>query len=306
MSRYFEEYTLNELIEGFGVFPKLKCLWGDFLHEGELGILFSDSGIGKTIMIWDIAISITTNVNHWQTTMSELESEVFILDLEQSVGQISQRFKGCDDIRTSRIHLKSLQPDSLGEITPDILVSEIYNMASRQAVIIVDNITILLGSGQSIRQSKALMANLKRIISEIGCTILLLAHTTKRNMSRPLTQNDLGGSKMLINFCDTAFALSLSAKDDSTRYLKQIKARNSKMLDQVAELEIVDDPYLHMDFVEWNDEDSHLGKRSLRKAFDKYDIEEIKSLSEEGYSCREIAKELAMSKSTVNRILNSI
>jgi hypothetical protein len=43
--------------------------------------------------------------------------------------------------------------------------------------------------------------------------MLVLAHTPKRNLARPLTVNNLQDSKMLINFCDSAFA---TGKNQST------------------------------------------------------------------------------------------
>jgi hypothetical protein len=49
-------------------------------------------------------------------------------------------------------------------------------------------------------------------------------------MTKPLSRNDLQGSKMLINFCDSAFALGESYQERSLRYLKQIKARNTELL----------------------------------------------------------------------------
>lgn len=35
---------------------------------------------------------------------------------------------------------------------------------------------------------------------------------------------------MLVNFCDSAFAIGESTKDKGTRYLKQIKARNTEII----------------------------------------------------------------------------
>lgn len=304
MSRYFEDFTLKELINSPNEYVPPMQLYGDFLHAEELGILFSDSGTGKTITLWDIAISIGTGINHWSSKMSETSLDVFVLDLEMSPQQTANRMNRYEEIATDRIHLKTLRPESMGRITPEILVSEVEYYATDSSVIIIDNISALEGSGLSIKQMKSLMMDLRQIISSTGCTILLLAHTTKRNMKKPLTQNDLGGSKMIVNFVDTAFALSLSVKDESTRYLKMVKARNCRMLDKVAELEIVEEPYLHMEFVEWNDEEEHIEKTNARKKkYDETDVEEVLSLEAEGYSCREIEKELGLSKSTVNRII---
>ena len=41
---------------------------------------------------------------------------------------------------------------------------------------------------------------LKKLKSKHGLSILALAHTPKRDATKPLGRNDLQGSKMLINF----------------------------------------------------------------------------------------------------------
>ncbi|RWY51601.1 hypothetical protein [Mucilaginibacter gilvus] len=40
--------------------------------------------------------------------------------------------------------------------------------------------------------------------------------------------NDLQGSKMLINFCDSAFAIGESQSSPHERYFKQIKQHNAQ------------------------------------------------------------------------------
>ena len=60
-----------------------------------------------------------------------------------------------------------------------------------------------------------------------GLSLIVLAHTPKRDLRKEITRNDLQGSKMLINFCDASFAIGESALDSSLKYLKQIKVRNT-------------------------------------------------------------------------------
>jgi hypothetical protein len=47
-------------------------------------------------------------------------------------------------------------------------------------------------------------------------------------LGSPLTQNSLSGSKKLTNFFDAMFAVGMSLKDPSTRYIKQIKVRTGE------------------------------------------------------------------------------
>lgn len=52
------------------------------------------------------------------------------------------------------------------------------------------------------------MKQLKTLKNKYDLSLLILAHTPKRDLSKQLTRNDLQGSKMLINFCDSCFAIA--------------------------------------------------------------------------------------------------
>ena len=71
---------------------------------------------------------------------------------------------------------------------------------------------------------------LKAIKEDLGISILVLAHTPKRTIARPLTENDLAGSKNLANFADNLFAIGRSPHGPDIRYIKPIKIRNSAPL----------------------------------------------------------------------------
>jgi hypothetical protein len=66
------------------------------------------------------------------------------------------------------------------------------------------------------------MKYLKGLQRTHSLSILILAHTPKIAESTPITQNDMAGSKHLMNFVDSAFALGQSHKNGRLRYLKQI------------------------------------------------------------------------------------
>ena len=109
-------------------------------------------------------------------------------------------------------------------------------------VLIVDNITYLKNATETAKDALPLMKELIRLKKKFDLSILALAHTPKRDLSRPLTVNDLQGSKMLSNFADSIFAIGESAKDKNLRYLKQIKARNTEEIyhaENVATCQII-------------------------------------------------------------------
>lgn len=136
----------------------------------------------------------------------------------------------------------------------------------------------------------------------------MIAHTPKRDPSRPITQNDLAGSKRLYNFFDSAFAIGMSGRDNRLRYVKQLKARSCEIQyggDNVLLYEIVKtDGFLRFSLVGNARESEHL------RAFCPEDKEERKQQVAEmkaiGKSIRETAAELGLSKSTVGRIYQEL
>jgi hypothetical protein len=129
-------------------------------------------------------------------------------------------------------------------------------------ILIIDNITYLKNETERSKDALPLMKYLKALKSKYGLSILALAHTPKRDLSRPITQNDLGGSKMLYNFIDSCFAIGQSNTDKNLRYIKQIKARNTAMIYDTENVIIcqIDKPYnfLAFEFIDFGAEREHL------------------------------------------------
>ena len=122
-------------------------------------------------------------------------------------------------------------------------------------------------------------------------------------MSKPITQNDLGGSKMIFNFLDSAFSIGISAKDSNIRFIKQVKVRSSDFKYNESNVMLWEiekkDSFLQFVTVGYDEESEHLKKR---KDNDKQQIiADIKLMQAEGKSIRQIAKELGMSHATVAR-----
>jgi DNA-directed RNA polymerase specialized sigma subunit len=124
-------------------------------------------------------------------------------------------------------------------------------------------------------------------------------------MSKPISRNDLQGSKMLINFCDSSFAIGESSKDKSLRYLKQIKVRNSEFKydsENVALCEISKPTnFLHFEFSDFAQEKEHLKDYSTKDR--EQQLTNAKELAAEGKSQAEIARILGVSRMTISRYL---
>ena len=172
---------------------------------------------------------------------------------------------------------------------------------------IIDNITYLGSENEKAKDALPLMKDLKKLKTKYGLSILCLAHTPKRDLSKPLTKNDLQGSKMLMNFCDSSFTIGESFNDTEVRYLKQIKERNTQKIydtNNVINCQIEKPSnFLQFTVLNYGSEQVHLKPHTAK---DKSKIiETAKELSNNGLSQRKIAEKLGVSVGTINKYLKS-
>jgi hypothetical protein len=172
-------------------------------------------------------------------------------------------------------------------------------------VLIVDNITYLRSETERASHALPLMKALKALKSKYNLSLLALAHTPKRDLSKPITRNDLQGSKMLINFCDSAFAIGESYQDKRLRYLKQIKARNTEVVydgENVCICQVVKRVnQLLMEKIGYASEKVHLRIPSQQE--EDHTVRQVKKLKAAGRSNREIARVLGVSEGSIRHWL---
>jgi DNA-binding NarL/FixJ family response regulator len=110
---------------------------------------------------------------------------------------------------------------------------------------------------------------------------------------------------MLINFCDSAFALGESYQEKSVRYLKQIKARNTELIydgENVCICQVVKRVNkLMMEKIGYGSEQAHLRRLSQEEQSNK--VNQIKKLKEAGRSNIEIARALGVSEGSIRNWL---
>ena len=136
-------------------------------------------------------------------------------------------------------------------------------------------------------------------------TMVVIAHTPKRDSGLPLTQNDLAGSSKLMNFFDSGIVIGLSARDKNLRYVKQMKYRAGEKeydYDNVILYEIVKEhAYTHFAYRGQGVEADHIKAPSFSEDLDE--IQQILDLQANGKSVREIASLLDITSSKVQRRL---
>lgn len=283
--------------------PVPAQLYKEFWFENELCILFADSNTGKSIL----AVQISNNIAQ--------SRPVIYFDFELSDKQFEARYS-----TDYADHYKF--PDNFfrAEIDPDgdfdgFSSFEDYLTYSLEKVVtetgtkilVIDNITYLKNETDKAKNALPLMKQLKALKKKYDLSILVLAHTPKRDLSKPITQNDLQGSKMIMNFCDSAFAIGASHKDPSIRYLKQIKTRNTELMygsENIMVHHITKRcSYLFLEFMVFGSEREHL-KQITEKERNEM-ILKVKELEAQGKSQRDISREMSIAVSTVNKYLHT-
>ncbi|PVX47221.1 AAA domain-containing protein [Flavobacterium sp. 103] len=313
----------NSWIELAKTRPIPKMLFGEFWFEGELCILFADTNLGKSILAVQIGDSISTGKEIQGFKLEATKQPILYFDFELSDKQFENRYSSNFDS-----HYKWDDNFIRIEIDPDASIPEnqtfedyLNHSLERSIketgakVLIIDNLTYLKNENEKAKDALPLMKHLKALKSKYGLSILALAHTPKRDLSKPITRNDLQGSKMLINFCDSSFSIGESNTDKSLRYLKQIKQRNTEQIYDAENVCVckIDKPFNFLEFelIDFGTEREHLKQVNENE---KKELESnVKDLmqAEPTLSAYGIAKRLCTDenkfqsfKVKVNRIVN--
>lgn len=310
--------TANTWLQNANKRPVPKMLFGQLWYEGELCILFADSNLGKSILAVQMAHGISVG-NHMHPFVCEAEPQpVLYFDFELTEKQFEARYsvEFADHYQFSNnFYRAEMNPDSdmpdgfkdFDEYLSACVERSIVQTGSK--ILVIDNLTYLRGTNEKAKDALPLMKHLKALKNRYSLSILALAHTPKRDMSLELTRNDLQGSKMLMNFCDSAFAIGESVVAENMRYLKQIKQRNTREIygsNNVCICE-VNKPanFLQYEFVGYGVEADHLRKpKRTSNTYSEY-TDQVMALHEEGKSLRQIGAQLGISYSKVNRVITA-
>lgn len=308
----FRVRTANQCIEDAKNRPVPGMLFGELWYEGEICILFADSNLGKSILAVQIAISISEGIPIDNFSLESPAQKVLLCDFELSDKQFEARYsvdfenhyQFNPNFFRAEINPDEPIPDGHGSFE-DYLIYSLEQSITRigAKVLIVDNLTYLKNETEKAKDALPLMKKLKELANRHCLSILVLAHTPKRDMTKPITRNDLHGSKMLMNFCDSSFAIGESHRDSGVRYIKQIKARNIEILydsDNICLCQIIK-PYnmLQFEFLSFGSEYEHL-KRYTEDEKDKR-IADVLELKKQGLSNIEIAGRYGVSEGALRK-----
>ena len=308
--------------------PAAKMLFGEFWHKGELCILFADTNVGKSVLAVQIGNSIALGRPIAPFALGTKRSTVLYIDFELTAKQFYKRYahpRGnysfTDKFLRAQYNPGIKVPDGYSSFDEYIIAGIEYKIRQVKAdVLIIDNITCLRGGTENATIALNLMQNLKALKTDLNLSILVLAHTPKkRNPGAPISADDLHGSKLLINFADSAFSIgksTLRVPQCDTKplcYLKQIKQRNTAQLygeDNVCLCRIQKPGnFLRFHFTGNSPEALHLRTRNVpnRNTPNRDDItKKIAELSATGLTQRQISRQLGVSLGKVNKLLRKV
>ena len=309
-------WTGNEWREETKNSPMLGKLFGEMWVEGEIALLLSDHGLGKSILGVQIGESITRGELLEPFEMTANPQPVVLLDLEMSARQFTTRYIADDDEDQTAdydfsddFHRVSVDPyapvpkecsnfsDYLCRAARQLCIEK------RAKVLIVDGISHLKHSNDASRDLLPLMKGLDRLRRDEAIAILVLAPARNRLLARSIAIRTLMGANLLCERADSVIAIGASEHGVKHRYIKHLRSKGGEILCDKTRvpafrIEKIDGNFLGFVFEGFSPESDHFEPRA--ESYDWEMIDRIKRLhDDDDMSYRDIAAEVGLSKSTV-------
>ena len=288
----FHVERMNQCIDDAHQLPPLVSLYPDIVLEGDLSIIFGQSGIGKTIFAMQIARYI-----------AESGKRLLYVDCEMTPRQLGNRYN-TPNFPPTFLHAEMDREHPAEDVLKGI---EEVAVANHVEVVFIDNITAL---GQSLDRSAdagALMASLNTLKKKYNWTLVVLNHVPKMFSGNvPLSLSAMQGSAKINQLIDDAIGIAQSSIDSNLVYVKQCKWRNGELTmgaDHVAVYERCKDEDGNLGFISrgFGTEQEHL---SIENSNEREEMKaRVRELSNKGMTQTAIANQLSISQSKVSRLL---
>lgn len=243
--RVFTRRTANQAMQDAAEKPIPNMLFGEFIFEEELTVLYTKPNVGKSLLAMHISEMIATG-----TCLDGLRNEsepqkVIYIDLELSDQQRRIRYTE-EIINPSTGKREYYNPYQFNDnvivvnynYTPipkgfnriDVIFDNIEAQFDETGakVMVIDNISWLTMKGlERSDHAKELMSKLANLVKNKLYAIIVVAHTPKIGENTPIELEHLSGSGTIGNGVDSAFIINDSyAQGQPFKYLKMNKARS--------------------------------------------------------------------------------
>ena len=290
----FHVASMNECLMKAKSLPPIVVLYPNIVLEGDLCIIFGQSGIGKTIFAMQVAKEIAAK-----------GKRVLYADFEMTLRQLCLRYESAN-FTTTFFRAEMDKDNPIDDVLKGIEQAAVANLAE---VVFIDNITALSQSLDKGTDAGSLMASLNSLKKKYNWTLVVLNHVPKMYSGTvPLSLSTIQGSVKLNQLIDDAVGLAQSQKDKSLVYVKQCKWRNGEVMLDVDNVALYErgknaEGNLCFTFRCYDAECAHL---CTETANERDELKQrVKELSARGMRQQDIAKELGITQSKVSRLLNS-
>lgn len=285
--------SIDELIAS--EFPPRKDLLGEWLCSQTLNMLYAWRGVGKTHAALNIAFAVASG-GEWLHWKAPKPSPILYLDGEMPANAIQQRLAeiiAASDLEPDPNFFRILTPDLNRErFMPDLATYEgqfeIEEHIGDAELIIVDNLSCLArrGGKENEAESWQIVADWALQQRANGRSVLFVHHAGKGGAQRGTSKRE--------DILDTVIAL---------KHPKDYEPREGARF----ELHFEKSRALHGDSVEAVEaklETTLLGEQMWTHCtVEENQVELIRELKQSGMTVREIAEEVGISKSAVQRRL---
>lgn len=306
MSKVFNMLAIksaNQTLADAALLPDPIFLYEPLIVQGEVTILFADTGIGKTALSVQIAIFIANKY------------KLLYVDLELTDKQFEKRYRNEEGKHFNfPSNFYRATYEILRELPADVSYEDLFINSLKERikefsaeVVVIDNMTkVISGSTDSAKSTIPIMNALSAMKFEEGVTFLVLEHNKKVDEWRLISLNDLQGSKMKSNFADSVFTIGRSAFDKNLRYIKQLKVRSGELIydeENVLVCELTTrSGYLGFSEIGYQGERDLLKPQESSNYEDK--IQEVLQLKAGGMSNVQIARQIGRSEGTIRNWLD--
>lgn len=229
---------MNEVMDEGEKEPPTRWMCGNLVKENEVCILFGDEGTGKSILAFQMADAVSKGKHLFPHFDFENHCEpklTFFYDFEMESSELYTRYSFQNQKYRFHGNFKrgSLTPSFLDfENADELIINEIQRDIElyKPQFVVIDNMTYITSESQDPVMATKVMKRLLALQRRYKLTILVIAHTPKRDLLLPIENRHLAGAKNLSNFAKSVIAVSHSKKDIDKRYIKHTKCRNGRKI----------------------------------------------------------------------------
>ena len=281
-----------------------KSLWHDLWHQGEMCCLFGEPNVGKSVLANMMAYDIAT-----------CGTAVLYIDFENSPHQAASRYHDplgkCQLFVPSNISFVTVNPVLSYNVTRSytLVLDAIEHefVTQNTPVVIIDDISHICPL-RDCAAAQEVMRRMRQWIIKYSVSILVIAHAVRQRSACPLAISALFGASHTAYCFDSIFAIGRSLRDNSTRYIKQLKSRITAITYGASNVitlnlaktgdflcfEILGAGHIEQDLLAIPDITNHDDLCA-----------EVMRLHDLDWSARQIARRLSLSHTYINKILST-